>query len=338
MAEERTITLAHGGGGRQSRELVVEHFLNLGKKTDPRDLDDAAVLEAPAGRLAFTTDSFVVTPRFFPGGNIGKLAVFGTVNDLAAMGARPVALSVGLVIEEGLAASEVARVAEAVAQACAEAGVAVVTGDTKVVERGAADGLFINTSGIGAVHPKARLSGRNARPGDVVIVSGPVGDHGIAIMAARNELAGLSGLSSDSAPLTELAFALLDAAGEAVHVLRDPTRGGLAAALNEIALQAEVAIALDEDAIPVSEATRGACELLGLDPLYLACEGRLVACVAQRAAERALEALRALALGAQARAIGEVLEGPAGLVSLRTALGVERVLDMPSGEHLPRIC
>jgi len=331
------VTLGHGGGGRLTHELVARHF-GAGVAAGAA-LDDAARLDVLGARLAFTTDSFVVTPRFFPGGDIGRLAVCGTVNDLACMGARPLALSVGAVIEEGLAEEELARVAQSMSAACAEAGVRVVTGDTKVVERGSADGLFINTSGVGLVRDGIELSGRAARPGDAVLLTGPVGAHGLAVMVARHGLASLRGIESDCAPLWSLVEALLEEVGGAAHVLRDPTRGGLAATLNEIAEQSQVAVALDGRSDMVAEPVSGACELLGLDPLTLASEGRLVAMVEPAACEGALAALRAHPLGRHATRIGEVVDGGgAARVTLATVLGTERVLDMPAGELLPRIC
>lgn len=334
---EGVVTLGHGGGGRLTQELVARHF-GVGAAAGA-SLDDAARVDVQGTRLAFTTDSFVVTPRLFPGGDIGRLAVCGTVNDLACMGARPVALSVAVVIEEGLAEEELARVAQSMAAACDEAGVRVVTGDTKVVERHSADGLFINTSGVGLVREGIELSASGARPGDAVLISGPVGEHGLAVMVARHGLASLRGVESDCAPLWNLVETLLEEVGDAVHVLRDPTRGGLAAALNEIAEQSQVGVTLDVPAGLVTDAVGGACELLGLDPLTLASEGRVVAMVEEAACERALSVLRGHPLGRHAMRIGEVVDGGgAARVTLATVLGTERVLDMPTGELLPRIC
>jgi hydrogenase expression/formation protein HypE len=296
------------------------------------------VLAAPGERIAFTTDSFVVTPRFFPGGDIGRLAVCGTVNDLACMGARPLALSLALVLEEGLLVSELGRVMASVRAACDEACVPIVTGDTKVVEAGSADGLYITTAGVGAVREGVSLGGRNARPGDRVLVSGKLGEHGVAVMAARHGLSGLAGLRSDCAPLAVLAGAILDAGGAGVRCMRDPTRGGLSAVVNEIAAQSGVGIALADVEGLASEATRGACELLGLDPLSLANEGKLVVIVAPECARGVLRAMQGHALGGEAADVGEVAEGPVGRVTIRTALGTSRVLSMPAGELLPRIC
>jgi len=332
------ITLAHGSGGAMTHRLIADQFLNLGGPTDARDLEDAAVLALAEGTLAFTTDSYVVTPRFFPGGDIGKLAVCGTINDLAAMGAQPLAMSLALVIEEGFTEDELQRIMASVRETAQMAGVPIVTGDTKVVERGAADGLFVNTAGIGRRHPAARISARNARPGDRVILSGTVGDHGLAVLTARHELGGLVGPKSDCAPLWPLARDLLDAVGEHVHCLRDPTRGGVAATLNELAFQSQVGMRLSMPEDIVSAATHGACELLGLDPLVLANEGKLIAIVSPEAADAALAALRGNPLGAKAALVGEVVDGPPGRVTARTPLGTERMVDMPSGEILPRIC
>jgi len=336
--DDGKITLGHGSGGELTQELIRRHFLGLGGPEVAEDLDDAAVLPDPGGRIAFTTDSFVVTPRFFPGGDIGRLAVCGTVNDLAAMGARPLALSLALVLEEGFAEEELCRVMASVRAAAKEADVAIVTGDTKVVDRGAADGLYINTAGIGAVLAGVELSGRNAHPGDVVLVSGTLGEHGLAVMAARHGLADLQGPASDCAPLWGLVSAVLEADGESVRCLRDPTRGGLAAAMNEIAGQSGVAVRLDPPEGVASPATRGACELLGLDPYTLANEGKMVAVVAPEAADAVLGAMRSHPLGRHALRIGDVVDGQPGRVTLVTALGTERILDMPAGELLPRIC
>ncbi len=338
------MTLAHGSGGKATQALVqavfVEAFHN--PRLDP--LEDGAVLEVPETatngrpRLAYTTDSFVVSPLFFPGGCIGDLAVNGTVNDLAACGAQPLALSASFIIEEGLALADLRRIAQAMAKAARAAGTEVATGDTKVVQRGKADGCFITTSGVGAVHPGARLSIANARPGDRVIVSGPVGDHGATVMLARGELGISAQVASDTAPLNGLVAALLDEAAAGTHALRDPTRGGLATVLNEVAAASGVGVVLDEAAIPVRTAVRGACELLGIDPLYVACEGRMVAVVAPDLADRALAAMRAHPLGAEATVVGEVTAEPAGMVLEKTAFGGTRVVDMLSGDPLPRIC
>ena len=337
LAAGDLVLLGHGSGGKLSADLIRNLFLPLfGNPTLDR-LEDQAVLPVGGVRLAFTTDSFVVKPLFFPGGDIGSLAVHGTVNDLAMGGAMPLALSAAFIIEEGLPMETLARIAESMARAAREAGVEIVTGDTKVVERGKGDGVFINTTGIGLVRGGVELSASAARPGDVVLVSGYLGDHGIAIMAQREGLEFDCPVASDSAALHTLVAAMLDAS-TGIRALRDPTRGGLASTLNEIAGQSRAGIALDERAIPVREAVRGACELLGLDPLYVANEGKLVAIVAPEAAGAVLAAMREHPLGRDAARIGTVTQSNAGLVTLRTLLGVTRVVDMLSGDQLPRIC
>lgn len=328
-----TITLAHGGGGKITRDLVTRMFLPAFGGTENRH--DSAVLGCAADRVAFTTDSYVVQPRFFPGGDIGKLAVYGTVNDLAMAGATPAYLSVGFILEEGLPLTELQRIVDSMAAAAADCGVQLVTGDTKVVDHGKADGLFVNTSGIGFVPAGVNIGPDHVRVGDAVIVSGDVGRHGIAVLSVREGLAFETPIESDCADLHPLVRALLGA-GIAVHCLRDATRGGLATLLNEIAREAKLAVAVDELAIPVCEPVAAACELLGLDPLYVACEGRMVAFVAPADADRAVEVLRAH--GSAACLIGHVGAGPAGQVSVRTRIGVPRLLDMLSGEQLPRIC
>jgi hydrogenase expression/formation protein HypE len=333
MGEARVL-LSHGDGGQRMAELIAEVFAaRLGPGGSPGD--DAAQL-ATTGRLAFTTDAFVVDPILFPGGDIGRLAVCGTVNDLATAGARPRALSAAFVLEEGLSLADLERIVDSMAAAAAEAGVRVVTGDTKVVPHGAADRVYITTSGIGEVPEGVALSGANARPGDAVLVSGAVGDHGLAILSCREGLEFDSAIVSDCAPLAGLVQDLLAAAPD-VHALRDPTRGGLATALNEIALQSGVTIALEDAAIPVHANVAAACDLLGLDPLYAANEGKMIAIVAAEQAEAALGALRAHPYGAEAARIGHVQPGPARVL-LRTALGGHRALDRYAGEQLPRIC
>ena len=338
VAEHPRVLLAHGGGGRLTQRLIRDVFAASFANPALARLHDGAVLELHGARLALSTDSFVVSPRFFPGGDIGSLAVHGTVNDLAMCGARPIALSAGFVIEEGLEMDELARIVESMRRAAAAARVEIVTGDTKVVERGKGDGLFINTTGIGLVPDGITIDPERARPGDVVLLSGSIAEHGIAILSVREGLEFETALVSDSAPLHDLVAGLLAAAGEAVHVLRDPTRGGVSSALNEIAEASRTGIRLDEAAIPVTEPVRGACEILGLDPLYVANEGKLVAIVAPDAAGAALAALRAHPLGHAAAAIGEVVAGPAGRVILRSRVGGSRIVDMLSGEQLPRIC
>jgi len=332
-----TISLAHGGGGRLMRGLVTREILPAFGDPAVAAGHDAAVVSLGGSRVAFTTDTYVVSPRVFPGGDIGSLAVFGTVNDLAVSGAVPAYLSVGFVLEEGLAIDELRAVVASMRAAAATCGVALVTGDTKVVDRGKGDGLFVNTAGIGLVPLGVEIHPRRVADGDVVLLSGDVGRHGIAVLSVREGLAFETPVTSDCAPVTPL-VAALGAAGIDVHCLRDPTRGGLAAALNEIALDAGVGIEVDEAAVPVGDAVAGACELLGLDPLYVACEGRLVAFVAAADADRALAALRAAPEGGAAVRIGRVVEAPPGVVTLRTRLGGRRLLDLLAGEQLPRIC
>jgi hydrogenase expression/formation protein HypE len=339
LVDGRRVLLAHGGGGRLTHQLIERLFLPAFRNQALEALGDGAVLDRVAGRLAFTTDGFVVQPLFFPGGDIGTLAVNGTVNDLAMCGARPLFLSLGFILEEGLPMEDLERVVASVARAAREAGVAVVTGDTKVVERGKGDGVFVHTSGVGLVRVAEPFGPGAVRPGDVVLVSGTIGQHGVAVLATREGLAFSMPIASDCAPVAAPVHALLDG-GIAVRCLRDPTRGGVAAALNEIAAQAGVEIALEESAIPVSEEVAGACEVLGLDPLYVACEGRFLAFVAPGDADRAVALLRERSETARAAVIGEVRPAKAGaaMVTLRTSLGGVRVLDMLSGEQLPRIC
>ncbi len=331
------ILLAHGSGGLLSQELVEQVFLpHLGRPAGA--LEDATEIALGPGRVVMTTDGYVVRPIAFPGGDIGKLAVCGTVNDLAMRGARPLYLTAAFIIEEGLPLEELDRIVASMAAAAAQAGVRVVAGDTKVVERGGVDRLFITTAGVGVVPEGVCISAAGARPGDVVLVSGAMGDHGLAIMTQREGLRFQSPLRSDCAPLNGLVADMLAAGGGAIHVLRDPTRGGLATALNELAAASEVSIAIDEDAVPVHDAVRVASELLGLDPLYVANEGKLIAIVAPEAAEAVLAAMRAHPLGAEAAAIGDVRAAERSRVVLRTPLGTHRLLDMLAGEQLPRIC
>jgi hydrogenase expression/formation protein HypE len=334
---DELVTLAHGAGGKATRALVEGLFLEELSNPVLEPLGDAAVIELNDSRLAFTTDSYVVKPIFFPGGDIGELAVNGTVNDLAVSGAVPLALSAGFVVEEGFAIADLRRVARSMAAAAAAVGVPVATGDTKVVERGHGDGVYVNTAGVGVVGKEAMLGSERVRPGDRVLVSGTLGDHGMAVMIARGELDLEVELESDTAPVHELTRALLEL-GPAVRWLRDPTRGGLATALNELAEQSELAVVLEETALPLRPAVVGACEILGIDPLYVANEGKLVAIVASDAAEPALAALREHALGAEAALIGEIRTEPEGLVVLETALGGSRIVDMLVGDPLPRIC
>jgi hydrogenase expression/formation protein HypE len=341
VAEAR-ITLSHGSGGRAMRTLIDDVFLRAfgNQRPDARE-DSASVplaeLARYGDRLAFTTDSYVVDPLFFPGGDIGALAVAGTVNDLAMSGARPLFLSCGLVIEEGLPLATLQRVAASMRAMADRAGVAIVAGDTKVVERGGADKLFINTSGIGVIPAGAAISSAAARPGDTVIVSGPLGEHGVAILVARNQLALEADIASDCQPLHGLVAAILAACPD-THCLRDATRGGVATVLNEFAAASGVGIHIREAALPMREMVRGACEILGLDPLYLANEGRLVAVVPEAAAAAVLAAMRAHPAGSGAASVGSVTAAPAGMVVMQTALGGERIVDMLVGEQLPRIC
>ena len=336
VLDER-ITLSHGAGGKASRDLVEGIFLRELRNPLLEPLADAALLRAGSEQLAFTTDSFVVKPLFFPGGDIGELAVNGTVNDLAMSGARPLALSAGFIVEEGLPVAELEQIAASMSAAAGAAGVPVATGDTKVVERGKADGLYINTSGVGVVEHDLALAPTAIEPGDRILLSGPIGDHGMAVMIARGELELEVELESDTAPLHELTATLLDAATE-VRCLRDPTRGGLATVLAELALSAEVGITIDEHQIPIRPEVTGACEILGIDPIYVANEGKLVAVVSPDSADAALEALRSHPLGREAAIIAEVTADPPGLVTLDTAFGGSRVVDMLAGDPLPRIC
>ena len=331
------ILLGHGGGGKLMERLIRESFLPILHNEILGRMGDSAILEVDGIRLAFTTDSYVISPLFFPGGDIGRLAVAGTVNDLAVSGARPLYLSLGLIIEEGFPSEELDRINRSIRRTADEAGVLVVTGDTKVVNRGAADRLFINTSGIGVLQSAVDTSGQRARPGDRILVSGTLGDHGIAVMCCREGLEVETALESDVAPLNGMIQDLLGF-GEAVRFLRDPTRGGLASVLNEFAGATGFAVVLQENQIPVRQEVRGVCELLGLDPLYVANEGKCVAVVAEGHAEGALQILRAHPLGREAQAIGEVAESPPGKVLLRTEIGGTRIVDALIGEQLPRIC
>ncbi|WP_433498897.1 hydrogenase expression/formation protein HypE [Sphaerimonospora sp. CA-214678] len=335
---EDRITLAHGAGGKAARALIEAVFLEAFGNPLLEPLGDGAVAGPVAGGLAFTTDSFVVRPLFFPGGDIGDLAVNGTINDLAMCGATPRYLSAGFILEEGFPLADLRRVTASMAEAARVAGVWIVTGDTKVVENGKADGCYITTAGIGVIERPVRLSAATVVPGDAVIVSGPIGEHGMTIMLARGELDIEADLTSDTAPLHTLADRLLAACPGRVRCLRDATRGGVATVVNEIAAAAQVAIVLDERAVPVRPTARGACELLGIDPLYVACEGRMVAVVAGDHADAALDALRSHPLGAEAAVIGRAGDDPAGLVLMRTHSGGTRVVDLLVGDPLPRIC
>jgi len=337
IATKDTVLLGHGSGGKLSAELLRDVFLPVFANPVLSKLEDQAVVEVAGARLAFTTDSFVVKPLFFRGGDIGSLAVHGTVNDLAMGGARPLALSAAFILEEGFPMADLRRIAESMAQAAERAGVAVVTGDTKVVERGSGDGVYINTAGIGLVADGVTVSAANARPGDVVILSGAIGDHGATILTEREGLELAGALTSDSAPLNGLVESVL-AVTRDVRAMRDPTRGGLASTLNEIAGQSRVGIEVREAAIPVHAGVRGACEVLGLDPLYVANEGKMVAIVPAECADAVVAAMRAHPLGSEAAAIGAVTEKHPGLVTMRTAFGTSRIVDMLAGDQLPRIC
>lgn len=332
-----TVLLGHGSGGKLSGDLVREIFLPAFRNPVLARLDDQAVFSINGSRLALTTDSFVVKPLFFPGGDIGSLAVHGTINDLAMGGAWPLYLSVAFILEEGLSFEVLRRVVNSMRKAADRAGVEIVTGDTKVVERGCGDQLFITTTGVGVVPDEVTLSANRARPGDKVLLSGFLGDHGIAILAQREGLEFESTVTSDSAALHTLVGRMLKVSGE-LRCMRDPTRGGLSSTLNEIAAQSNVGIELVESEIPVREEVRGACEMLGLDPLYVANEGKLVAIVEPSAAKEMLMVMRQHSLGRDAHVIGTVTETNAGLVTMRTGLGTRRIVDMLAGDQLPRIC
>jgi len=331
------IQLAHGGGGRLMRDLIETIFRPALAGPEADDRHDAAMLSPPGGRLAFTTDSFVVKPIFFPGGDIGSLAVHGTVNDLAMAGAQPLALSAAFIVEEGFAIADLERVADSMGRAARDCGVQVVTGDTKVVDRGKGDDVFITTTGIGVIPAGVEIHPRRIRPGDRVLLSGDLGRHGIAVMSVREGLAFETPIESDSAPLHRAVGALIDG-GFVPHCLRDLTRGGLVSALNELAMDAGVSFELVEEAIPVHPGVDGACELLGLDPLYVANEGRFLAVVPAYSAQGALEVLRVVAPGSGAVIIGEASAADPGRVTLRGRIGGRRLLDLLSGEQLPRIC
>jgi hydrogenase expression/formation protein HypE len=332
------VNTAHGAGGKASAALVDAVFLQAFRNDTLERLTDGAVLELPGGeRLAFSTDSFVVKPLRFPGGSIGHLAVHGTVNDVAMMGATPTWISAAFVLEEGLAVTDLREIVADMAEAAAAAGVQIVTGDTKVVNKGAADGLYITTAGVGVIPAGVRLSAESVRPGDKVLVSGRIGDHGVAVMLARGELGIEADVLSDTAPLGGLVRTLLAAAPN-TRWLRDPTRGGVATVCNELAREAEVSVVLQESALPVRGAVNGACEILGIDPLYVANEGKLVAVVPAEESDAALAALRADPLGADAAVIGEIRDDPPGIVILNTGFGGNRIVDMLVGDPLPRIC
>jgi hydrogenase expression/formation protein HypE len=342
LAPPGQVLLGHGSGGRLTAELIRQTFLPAFRPNGLEALEDQATLtlacsELHTFRLAFTTDGFVVRPIFFPGGDIGQLAVNGTVNDLAVGGARPVALSAAFILEEGLALADLQRVVSSMSRACREAGVSLVTGDTKVVDRGKGDQLYITTTGIGFVPGWISLSVRNARPGDSVLISGTIGDHGVAILSVREGIEFETALESDTAPLTGLVRVVLEAC-PAIRCMRDPTRGGLSSALNELAAASSVGVKLAETALPIRREVRAACEMLGLDPLYVANEGKLIAVVPPTDAEKVLAVMREHPLGRDAAIIGEVVSAHPGMVTLRSLVGGERVVSMLAGEQLPRIC
>lgn len=335
--DHKQIVLGHGSGGKLTQDLVEKLFLPNFRNDYLSQLNDQAVLELNGSRIAFTTDSFVVTPIFFPGGDIGSLAVNGTVNDLAMSGASPRFIAVAFILEEGLAADDLVRVVESMRQAAAEANVLLVTGDTKVVNRGKGDQVFITTTGLGTLERPVIISADQARPGDCILLSGNIGDHGMAIMSQREGLEFEGPIESDTAPLHSLVAAMLEAS-EQIHCLRDPTRGGVATVLNEIAARSQVGMELDGRSIPVRESVKGACEILGLDPLYVANEGKLVAVVAPKAADAVLHRMRAHPLGHDACCIGKVVAEHPRRVLLKTEIGGSRILDVMMGEPLPRIC
>lgn len=336
MKEEK-ILLSHGSGGRLSHDLIKKLFLPNFVNDKLSKLDDGAILKTPGTKLAYSTDSYTVDPLFFPGGNIGLLAVYGTVNDLAMCGAKPLYLSCSLIIEEGFPLSDLEEIVLSMKKACSIARVDIVTGDTKVVNRGNADKIFINTSGIGVVKRGVNTSGSNAQVGDLIILNGPIGNHGIAILSAREGLNFETTIQSDLAPLNGLVNEILKYSSD-IHVLRDPTRGGLATTLNEIAQSSRVEVEIEEEKIPLEEEVRAACELLGYDPLYLANEGKLVTFVSPHVAPILLEEMRKNEYGINSKIIGKVVKKSEGLVYLRTSIGGKRVVDMLTGEQLPRIC
>jgi hydrogenase expression/formation protein HypE len=342
LPHDEAIVLGHGSGGRLMHDLISRHFLPHFSNSILDAGNDAGRVEfdTPHMRtiqLAVSTDSHVVSPLFFPGGDIGQLAVCGTVNDVAMLGAEPLYLTAGFILEEGLPIETLERVLQSMESAAAEAGVKIVAGDTKVVQKGKADGLYINTAGFGLVRPGWQIGGESAREGDVILISGTIGDHGMAVLQARGELGFSSGITSDVAPLNHMIAELLQAGCE-VHVLRDPTRGGVATTLNEIAQQSKVLIQLNETQLPVGSAVAAACEMLGFDPLFVANEGKILAFVAAKDADKALQIIQQNPYGANAAIIGEVLASPAGRVLMKTVIGTTRVVDVLSGELLPRIC
>lgn len=336
MKEDRVI-LAHGSGGKLMHNLIKDYFIKTFGNPFLDQLDDAASLPCEGSRLAFSTDTYVVNPIFFNGGDIGRLAICGTVNDLAMKGAQPKYLSVAFLIEEGLLLADLKRLLDSMVKSAREADVLVVTGDTKVVEKGGADKIFINTAGVGMIEEGVDISGSNAAPGDVIIVSGSIGDHGIAVLSKRSGIAFESSVESDVAPLNHLVRSMLEVTKE-IKTLRDPTRGGLASTLNEVAEQSGVGLEIDESKVPLKEEVLGACEMLGFDPFHVANEGKLVAVVPEEHADKVLKVLREDPLGVDAAIIGRVVKEPKGKVLVKTVIGTTRILDMLVGEQLPRIC
>ncbi|WP_315068549.1 hydrogenase expression/formation protein HypE [uncultured Clostridium sp.] len=334
---DNKILLSHGSGGKQTNNLINDLFLKYFNNEIINEMNDSAQFALNSSKIAFTTDSFVVKPMFFNGGNIGKLAVCGTVNDLAMSGAKPLYLTSAFMIEEGFEVEKLELIVKSMAEAAKEAGVQIIAGDTKVVEKGGVDGVFINTSGIGTIYENTNIKASNAKAGDVVIVNGTLGDHGMTIMCQRSGIDIQGDLKSDCAHLNSLVDSMLEVCSD-IHVLRDATRGGVAAVLNEIAEASKVSIELDENSIPISEAVKGSCELLGLDPLYVANEGKLCCFVPEAYASYVLEAMRKHSLGVDAAIIGKVVEQSSQKVYLKTIIGGKRIVDMPSGEQLPRIC
>jgi hydrogenase expression/formation protein HypE len=338
LPQTEQIVMGHGAGGRMSQQLIQKNFLPAFDNPALRAGDDAARLDSAVHQnLAISTDAHVVSPLFFPGGDIGRLAVCGTVNDVAMLGAQPLYLTAGFILEEGLPMETLQRVIASMKAAAQESGVQIVAGDTKVVEKGKADGLYITTAGVGVVRAGVQIGGAQAKTGDIILLSGPIGDHGIAVLGARGDLGFQSSIQSDVAPLNHLIEAMLDASLN-IHVLRDPTRGGLATTLNEIASQSNVGIVLNEETIPVRAEVNAACEMLGFDPMYIANEGKLVAFVAPQDAELVLKVMRQSRYGEDAVVIGKVADEPRGRVLMKTAIGSQRVVDMLAGEMLPRIC
>jgi len=331
------VLLAHGGGGTLSHQLISKMFFSQFDNEFLNEQHDSAIFNIDNSRLAFTTDSYVVQPIFFPGGDIGELAVYGTINDLTVAGARPLYISAGFIIEEGFPIEDLWKIVLSMKQAANDAGVKIVTGDTKVVDKGKGDKIFINTSGIGLISEGINISPKRCKPGDKIILSGRIADHGIAIMSAREGLEFDTTLESDTAPLNKL-FEKIERFGDSIHVMRDPTRGGLASSLNEIADTANVGISIDENKIPICEEVKGACEILGLDPLYIANEGKMIAIVSENVADEMLKEIRKHSLGSEAEIIGEITSDNPGTVIMKTSIGSNRLVDMISGEQLPRIC